>query len=248
MIVVVDGAGSPKGLPIGCTHGVAWYAQRLSAAVVASLAGHPPTVTLADGLAEAIRIVNAAHGPECDLTHGGTPSAAIGIVRIADDRIDCLSLADVTVVIEQPDEPLVLCDNRIERQCPPEPEALAGLRFGTAEHNDALARLVEIQRGKRNRPDGFWVAASDPSAAYQAHTASVPRAGVRTIAALSDGATRPVDQMFTTSWPQFLKTLDSAGAAGTIDYVRVLERSDPYGDRWARTKRHDDATIALVQL
>jgi hypothetical protein len=77
-------------------------------------------------------------------------------------------------------------------------------------------------------------------------TRSYPRESVRRAAVLSDGATRPVDQMGLYKWPAYLDLLDKLGVAGLIDHVRSIEIADPHGEVHPRTKTHDDATAAYA--
>lgn len=240
LAVIVDGAGIPQG---GCHHGVAWYAQQLAAHTMAALVGRAD-LPLTDGLAEALRSVAALHADTCDLDDPGTPCAAVGILRVGDDRVDTLALSDATVVVETPEGVHVTCDQAIETMCGSEPDALAGLRFDTPEHRAALDALVACQTRSRNRDPGWWVAAADPEAAHHAETMSVPRSDARRMVAMSDGATRPVDQMNLYAWPEYLDLLDKLGPVGLISHVRSVESDDPDGATHARTKRHDDATIA----
>ena len=239
LAVVVDGAGIPQG---GCHHGVAWYAQQLAAHTMAALVGRAD-LPLADGLADALRSVAALHADTCDLDDPGTPCAAVGILRVGGERVDTLALSDATVVVETPEGVHVTCDQAIEAVCGSEPDALAGLLFGTPEHSAALDSLVACQTRSRNRDSGWWVAAADPEAAYHAEAISIPRADARRMAAMSDGATRPVDQMCLYAWPDYLDLLDKLGPAGLISHVRAIEADDPDGATHARTKRHDDASI-----
>lgn len=240
LAIVVDGAGVPLA---GCRHGVAWYARQLGARTAAVLTGQPE-LSLADGLAQGIQAVADLHSDTCDLTDPSTPCAAIGILRVGTDRIDTLALSDAVVVVETADSgPQVTCDLAIERYSQPEPVALAGLLFDTAEHREALSRLVASQTRTRNRDDGWWVASNDPEAAYHALTHSYPRAQARRMAVCSDGATRPVDQMALYEWPAYLDLLDKVGPHGLIAHVRAIESDDPRGERFPRTKRHDDATV-----
>ncbi|RKN37962.1 integrase [Micromonospora endolithica] len=244
LAVVVDGAGIPFG---GCHHGVAWYARQLGVRTMAALVASPD-VPLVDGLAAGIAAVAALHVDTCDLTNPGTPCAAVGVLRVGPDRVDALALSDVSVVVDLDTGPEVTCDLSIEEISGTEPAAVAGMRFGTPEHANALAALVARQTATRNRPDGWWVAAADPAAAQYARTASYPIDALVRATVFSDGATRPVDQMEIYRWPEFLDLLEKLGPAGLIAHVRSLEAADPHGDSYPRTKRHDDASLAQLML
>jgi hypothetical protein len=149
----------------------------------------------------------------------------------------------VTAVVDTHSGPQLTCDLAIEETCGTEPDAVRGLRFGDPAHKEALSRLVACQTETRNTEGGWWVAASEPEAAYHAQTLSVPTSVVRRVAVLSDGATRPVDQMGIYQWAEYLDMLDKRGPAGLISHVRKIETDDPEGARYPRTKRHDDASI-----
>ncbi|GGQ79599.1 integrase [Couchioplanes azureus] len=242
--VVVDGAGIPYS---GCHHGVAWYARQLGIRTLAALT-QDPVISLADGLAAGIAAVAGMHDDTCDLANPGTPCAAIGILRIREHQVDTLALSDVSIVVDLETGTEVTCDLSIEHISGTEPDAVAGLRFGTDGHQAALADLVARQTATRNRPDGWWVAAADPNAAQYAHMRSYPRAAMLRASAFTDGATRPVDQMGCFGWRAYLDLLDELGPAGLIQHVRAIEVADPDGERYPRTKRHDDATVAQFQL
>jgi hypothetical protein len=241
--VVVDGAGIAYG---GCHHGIAWFSRQLASRTLTTLLDSPD-VPLTDALAAGIEAVANQHRHTCDLTDPGTPCAAVGILRVGPQNVDMLSLSDVTVVTETTDGPVTTCDLAIEEISGTEPTAVMGLTFGMPEHDAALAQLVERQTASRNRVGGWWVAAADPEAAYHAQTMSVPASARSGCAAvLSDGATRPVDQMAIYGWPEYLELLSKLGPDGLIAHVRGIESSDPDGARYPRTKRHDDASVAVI--
>jgi hypothetical protein len=103
-------------------------------------------------------------------------------------------------------------------------------------------------RKHRNRPDGFWVASTDPDAAEQAITADMPASDVHALALLSDGASRIADRFALTDWAGITRVLADSGPAELLERNRAAERDDPDGSRWPRGKIHDDATAAYVVL
>jgi hypothetical protein len=242
LAIVVDGAGMQEGR---CRHSVAWYAQQLATRTVTALIDEPHR-TLSEGLAAGIVAVYALHAETCDLVRGG-PCAAVGILRRSAGATDVLSLSDVAVVVDTSDGgPEVFCDLAMEGCTEPETLALAGRRLGTPEHAAALSNLVARQALTRNRANGWWIASSDPRAAEHAVVGTFPQAEVRRAAVLSDGAARPVMQMGIYGWPKYLDLLEELGPAGLISHVRSIEADDPDAERYPRTKRHDDATVARL--
>ncbi|MEV4247450.1 protein phosphatase 2C domain-containing protein [Streptosporangium canum] len=243
-IVLLDGAGTPPGSESGCDHGVAWYARSLGSTLLAGLAqdGKPLTEILAEG----IKAVASLHDFLCDLTHPGSPSATVVMLRRTADALDFLVLADSVLILDVigAAEPMVICDDREAQVGAVHRTAMHALDSGSPGHVSAHRAYVETLRDHRNRDGGFWVAAVDPLAAEQALTGTVPADRVRAAALLSDGASRLVDRFALATWRQALHLLNDSGPEELIRRVREAEHSDPVGERWPRGKIFDDATVA----
>ncbi|BFO15242.1 hypothetical protein SHKM778_16300 [Streptomyces sp. KM77-8] len=80
--------------------------------------------------------------------------------------------------------------------------------------------------------------------ASRAVTGSLPRAEVRALAALTDGATRWVDRFHQGTWTDCLTLIRKEGAHALLTHVRTLERTTP--PRPGKT--HDDATVIYTEL
>ncbi|AWS45909.1 integrase [Streptosporangium sp. 'caverna'] len=246
-IVLLDGAGTPADLKSGCSHGVAWYSHTLGSTLLAGMTQSADSLTTT--LAAGIKATASMHDFCCDLSHPGSPSATVVMLRRTADTLDWLVLADSVLVLDLLDaDPMVICDER---------EALTGNRYrgpmnaaagGSPEHLQALSRYMEAMRAHRNVDGGFWVASVDPLAAEQALTGTVPAALVRATAILSDGASRLVDRFGLATWRRALDLLDDSGPEELIRQVRLAEHSDPGGERWPRGKTFDDATAAYLVL
>jgi hypothetical protein len=91
--------------------------------------------------------------------------------------------------------------------------------------------------------DTHRAAAADPAAARVAATGSIPVAGLRGVALLSDGATRIADRYCVLTWPDVIKVVRDQGPAALIQQVRAAEDADPDCQRWPRNKARDDATV-----
>jgi hypothetical protein len=245
--VVVDGASVPPELGTGCGHGTAWFARHLGVQLLALLSTEADR-SPADGLAQAITAVAALHADTCDLSHPGSPSATVAILREQPDAIDYLVLGDTTILLEEPTGIRVVTDDRLEHVAAGQHSAMHQHATGSADHNRSFAELVTEQRRHRNHPDGFWVASTDPAAARHALTDTVTCDGLQRAAVLSDGATRLVDRFGLLDWPDFLDALAEQGPDAIISQVREAEDSDPDGRRWPRGKRHDDASAAYCHL
>lgn len=240
--VVLDGVSAP--VETGCRHGTRWYVAQLGSRLLAHLAteGQP----LRDVLAAAISETSLVHASTCDLSHPGTPAAAVAIVRFA-QGVEYLVLADTAVVIDQGGRVLPVVDHRVDTVAAEARAETMRHPVGSAAHAQAVAQLSRTQRQVRNQPGGYWVAASNPAAAAEAIVGTVPLTDVDMVAVLTDGATGVVDRELA-SWRQLLDVLVSEGPHGLIAWNRRVDQSDPDGQRWPRYKRSDDATAVMIRL
>lgn len=224
--LVLDGATPAPGVVTGCRHDVPWLVHQLAAALAARLtrAAGPEPGTLANLLASAIGELRDAHGGQCDLGNPDSPSATVAMTRIRGGSLDYLVLCDSPVLLGRPGGGCTLiADDR-----------LAGLPGGPPYS-------VQLVRACRNQPGGFWVASTDPAAAYQAVTGSAELAGLTDAALCTDGVSR-LAEWYGYSWPQLMARLRELGPAGLLGLLRTAERGYPHP--W--DKRNDDATVARL--
>jgi hypothetical protein len=146
-------------------------------------------------------------------------------VRVRDDSLDYLTLADSPIVVRTACRGLVpITDDR-----------LAHLPGGRPYAYDLVRSL-------RNQPGGFWVASTDPGAAYNAVSGTIPlEDGGGEVALVTDGISRLVE-FYGHDWEQVFAVLRACGPAGLISMVRSAERAKPL----AHAKQHDDATVVLL--
>ncbi len=242
MAVLLDGAGTPGGSDTGCEHGVAWYARTLGGLVLA--AAREPAVPLTDALADGIEQVRLMHVSSCDLGHPGTPSATVLVARAHDDVLEYLVLADSVLLLQvRAGGPEVITDNRLEAAGDALRPDYSKLAAGSCEREAARQRYITQLNGLRNQPGGFWVAAADPAVASEALTGVAALPDLAAVALLSDGAGRLPDRYHQATWPQVAEMLAEHGPAEVIRRLRDVERTDPLGRTWPRSKLKDDATI-----
>jgi hypothetical protein len=144
--------------------------------------------------------------------------------RVTGTTLEYLSLADSAVLHARPGRPAeVFLDDRTSH--------LPGGRPYT----------YALVRSQRNQPGGFWVASTDPKAAYQAVQGSCELAGDSSVLLLTDGVTRLVD-FYGQTWDSLAATAASQGPGSLITAVRQREDAQPppYG------KQHDDATAIHI--
>ncbi|MFK4098534.1 hypothetical protein ACI2L1_00315 [Streptomyces sp. NPDC019531] len=231
VLVALDGVTPPDG-PTGCLHSVPWFTARLGGALT-ELAVSLMDVPLAETLSRAIARTAQAHGEGCDLSHPRTPQATVVVARWSSSTVEYLVLSDSALLLESPDGTVTpVLDDRLSRI----PRAL-------------LTTDTLIDADLRNKEGGFFTAAADPAVAGLAVTGSVDRSRVRTLVALTDGATRWVEKFREGDWTELFTFVRKEGAQALVDRVRELERGDAQARaHLRRSKTHDDATVVYAEL
>lgn len=248
LVGVLDGATVPEGFDTGCVHGPAWYVRHLAARIGLAAAARP-AATLMSNLAAAILAVRADHGDNCDLDHPGTPSSTVCLLRDGGDQVDYLVLCDSPLVLEAGGRVRVISDDRLDTAMADLRRIAATLPAREADPTARFRRAVTVQRERMNRTHGYWVAATDPDAAYHAVTGTLPLLGpdaLRRAALLTDGASCAVEQFGLFGWEGLLDLVAGEGPSALIDRVRTAERD--YADRLRRYKRTDDASVVFCEF
>ncbi|MDI3404557.1 protein phosphatase 2C domain-containing protein [Streptomyces cavernicola] len=248
-LVLLDGVTPPAG-DCGCLHSVPWFTARLGGAL-GELSGSRRDLGLREVLAAAIARTADAHGQTCDLSHPRTPQATVVLVRWDEEKVEHLVLSDSALLVEEADGAVrPVLDERLGA-LPPHIDrlraAVRALPEGSPERAAAAREYVTGVEALRNTEGGFFTAAADPDVARRAVCGTRPRAEVRSLAALTDGATRWVEKFGAGSWAECLALLRKAGPQELIDRVRALENADPAGRSAPRGKVHDDAAVVFVE-
>ena len=221
-VVVLDGVTVPAGVDTGCQHDVPWLVRNLGELLASGLARQPGK-PLTEITVEAIRDLRQRHGQTCDLTNPDSPSSTVAILRVDGHRLDYLVLCDSLIVLLGRDAYTVVTDARTARL--------------TAFDPASVAR-------RRNAPDGFWVASTDPDAARQALTGSVELRDLQGALVMTDGAGRLVER-FGRTWADMARLARAEGPRAVLREVRAQEHAEPPG---RRGKRFDDATLAVCDF
>ncbi|MEY9967589.1 hypothetical protein ABIA33_005662 [Streptacidiphilus sp. MAP12-16] len=246
-LVLLDGSSSPAALESGCQHGTAWYARRLGVHLLTRLVDRPDR-TMAQCLSDAIAETASLHGARCDLAHPNTPAAMVVAVRRHGPALQYLVLGDSLLVLDRFGAIAVIGDN----QPFPAGEALRhevhAMPPGSPERAALHMRYAVAVRAARNTGRGPWIAAALPKAADHAETGTVPLSELRSLTALTDGASRYVERFALGSWPDAVALLDDQGPAELLRRVRQVEAGDPACARWPRGRARDDATVVYARL
>jgi hypothetical protein len=155
------------------------------------------------------------------------------MARWTESAVEYLALSDSVLLLEAPDGAVTaLEDDRLSRL-----------------PRSALATDALVDSTVRNREGGFFTAAADPSVAGRAVAGVVPRGAVRSLAALTDGATRWVEKFREGDWGDCFRFVRKEGARALVGRVRELEVGDAEERVFlGRSKTHDDASVVFVEL
>ena len=229
-LVLLDGVTPPQG-PTGCLHSVPWFVSRLGGALT-ELTVSLPDVPLSEALSLALARTAESHAHTCDLSHPRTPQATVVLARWSAEAVEYLVLSDSVLLVEAPGGALtVLEDDRLSRL-----------------PRESLTTDAYIDAHLRNKEGGFFTAAADPSVAGRAVTGVLPRSSVRTLAALTDGATRWVEKFREGDWTDLFTFVRKEGAGALVARVRELEVADAERAFLGRSKQHDDASVVYAEL
>ncbi|OIJ89254.1 hypothetical protein BIV25_34690 [Streptomyces sp. MUSC 14] len=230
-VIVLDGVTPPKG-ETGCLHSVPWFTARLGGALT-ELTVSGRDLTLPEILSRAIARTAGAHADTCDLSHPRTPQATVALARWSAESVEYLVLSDAALLLKAADGTVVpVLDDRLARL-----------------PRTALATEALVDANLRNKEGGFFTAAADPAVSARAVTGTAPRAGVRALAALTDGATRWTETFHEGDWTALFDLVAKEGARSLVDRVRELETADSEERTFLRrSKTHDDATVVYAEL
>lgn len=179
------------------------------------------------------------------------PSAAVGVIKaVGSETIEYAILADVTLAVKTKDNIVVVSDSRADDGNQEAMSRLGKLLGEGAGFREAMGEVRPLLLKRRvtgmNQSGGYWVAATDPSAADQALTGTIT--GVESIILASDGFARGVDLYGL--WPSWQQVLDDEVESLLARYydLREFEATDPDCRRFPRWSREDDATAARFRI
>jgi hypothetical protein len=235
-VIVLDGASQPDPTPLDG----GWLADQLGGTLAQRLTAEPD-VELAQVLEDSIRHVAGRY----QLRPGKSPSTTVAIVRWDAETVDALVLCDSTVVAldelgrvhQVRDDRLATASRSLRRTAPVLSEDIEGWRA-----------FVAGQRRARNRVGGYWVAEAVPEAASHAMSASWPIDELTIVMAMTDGVSKGVDcYQVPPDWTAAAE-LATDDPRRLVDAVHAAEEGDPAGERWSRSKRHDDKALAVIRF
>jgi hypothetical protein len=236
-VIMLDGASAFVPVPVPAST----YADYLGRLIADALTTNP-SADLTEVLADAIK----ATADYLELQPGKSPSSTVTIARERDGQLDLLVLGDNLVIL--PDE--IITDDRID-QLDLEPrrkyrERLAAGHGYDDEHRALLRELQTQQAQHRNKPGGYWIAETDPTAAHHAITASRLVAVTPWAILATDGAYNTMEYIGLVTWPPIPGT-NNTQLTDILEACQLWEReTDPSANELPRAKRHDDKSLTTI--
>jgi hypothetical protein len=241
-LIVLDGATAVIPVPVD----PATYANALGEIIARELHA-TPLRSLVEILAQAIDEVRI----KLQLVPGASPSSTVSILRDAGPTVDLLVLGDSPIHYGTDTTHHILTDDRLsaiapDARCRYKERLRAGHGYDQA-HRASLAALQRVEVDHRNRPGGYWIAEADPIAAHNAITLTLPRDAVTWAVLATDGAADLIDH-FAMGWRD-IAHYDEVSLGSMLEEIQDWETmSDPNGYAMPRSKRHDDKSLASVEL
>lgn len=238
---VLDGATS---FADDRSHDPGWFAEQLADSLARSIPAGGP---LAGHVEHAIRSVRETHA----LQPGTAPTSTIAIARWDSAAVETYVLGDSPAVIVHPDgSASVITDDRlaavaVEHRKAYRSNLAAGRGYGK-QHRQMLLELQAEQAEQRNRPEGYWIAGTDPEAARHGITATTPTSEVAAVILASDGVALERHPRADT-WAKLCTEAKQHGPDSVLQQIHDAEDTDPDGTRWPRSKAHDDKTIVIAK-
>lgn len=244
-VIVLDGASSP--IPSDRNGG--WYAEVLGADLSDRLL-HSASTDLRGVLNESIANVARRY----DLQPGKAPSSTVAIARWDTAHLHAMVLGDSSLIAQtRSGATLQLRDNRLASVARAERETYRNaLRHGEGygqAHRRYLRRLVEVEHAHRNQLGGYWIAEAEPEAATHAVRARWALDEITAVLVVTDGASRGIEQYHVLqTWQDAFRFIRDQSLDRLLELVHESEERDENGQRWPRSKIHDDKTAVLIEL
>lgn len=240
-VIVLDGATAFVPVPVSAQT----YADDLGRRLADQL--HTcPDLDLCEALARAIRQTTENLG----LRTSESPSSAVSILRERTTEYDVLLLGDTGVFWGSNCETSRLIDDRLSHVgASQRSEYRSRLREGNGfddHHRESLRALQTEQRKYRNVDGGYWIAETDPAAAYNALVTTIPRAQLAWAVLATDGAADLVEHQGRTAWAEISHYTSTELDDLLLELFRWEEEQDAVGRQLPRAKLHDDKTLASV--
>jgi hypothetical protein len=171
-------------------------------------------------------------------------------VRWSDEVVETYVLGDSYVVVLWADgTETVYTDDRLDNVGVAERAAYRerlAVGYGYDGDHRALLLALQAEQARRvNRSDGYWIAGAEPRAAWHGIATVEPKAAVSALLLASDGVD-PKRHPEATSWRDLYEEAAAHSPEQVLRRIHEAESGDADGQRWPRSKPHDDKTLVIL--
>lgn len=247
-LVVVDGATGLGGEPV--MHDVSdarWFARRVGQQLFDGLQREAPlSHILAEVIAEAGREYDEV-GADRDPVD--RPVASLAAVRIVEDRLEWLNVADCPIVVLRDEGHEVIVDGALaplDRAAVQQMVHIARAEgISVRDARPQISELLRSNRARQNQPGGYCAVDTQGLGLAGVHTGSVPLAGLRGVVVMSDGFEQIHDpQGMVADLGELAADVHADTVDEWMDRLFAAEDADPDFEQHPRFKLHDDTTVA----
>ncbi len=179
-------------------------------------------------------------------------SAAIGILRVHEDTVECYVLGDIEVALRFKDETytvvtdtsLATLDSEVINMISNNPDRQKQIVFNG--YTQAELDLLQRNRMTMNSPSGYAILEHETSAIPKGVYTSFPRESVHSVLLMSDGYSALYNKFDHCTLPELLNEVGEKSTDGLIPTLRQIELSGL--DTKKRLRKHDDATAVYVEI
>ena len=183
------------------------------------------------------------------------PSAALGAIRLLENRLEYYCLGDVVILICLKDDTVkrISGDYRLNRANNKMLDKMVRLAEENGEHVsqqlDKIVNDLQATRKTRNTSEGYWIFDPIGVGAEKGTAGYLPTKNIDSVVVMSDGiADAFLTHAMEPDSKHFVERLERDGLEKVIKDFREIQDNDPFFDKYPRFKMHDDMTIVRAYL
>lgn len=229
-------------------------AQWLSHAVGTEMARQMLTgLALDDAMDKAIAYACHEMVNTSDISNGpGLPEATLAAFELRDGTFHLRWAGDSPIYVLSRGgtvttyQDAVLVD--LDEQALAEMQRRRKLGMDIKQQVELVYQALRENRRKANQPGGYPILMPCAKCLGIGHHVEMDGADVKAIAIMSDGMAAAFERYGIADIRDFLENGTYLDAVSVMDTMRAAETNDSYGQRWARFKVSDDASIVMIRL
>ena len=247
--VVLDGA-TPLGDPLMPGNSdAAWIATFGARRILAHLRdGERARKALRGALADTEKSFNALRRGDLEDVWQ-TPCASMMLAVPGVNEIEFLWFGDCAALLKQGDAPVTVIGETLDKKASESATAAKAAKANNAAATDR-AQHMDVLRARRNRINSgdYWLFSPDAAAASHVSRRVVKVQPGAHLLLASDGFLALASDYGTYSADSLMQACVDRGVEVLGEELRAIEDGDARGEKFARFKKSDDATVLLLKV